>query len=423
MNNQRFGLLSAFGDSITYRFAVALVSLGLGAFASPTLYGFYASLLIPIGFFQACIEGLIRGSSTNLFTSEASSRLVLNFSRKAAVVATPALILYSLFLAAKSQYTWVELAMLSPLLLTPAVVVNSAWVQRIIQIKENWRLIALRRIVVTTGTLPICLFFVITEKSLLAASLFMPLTEFLIYLTIRKSLPLFSNPQPIETNLISVRREIGEFIPFQARYWMITQSDRFVVGLVATANLSGLYLLASAIARLPGEITTGTLNAILRNKLRLGVDELKRSSLVEDTIQKLRVLNALAIVVISILVALVLAKINPELEAIIYLVPLLMSPMFLKDAASTVWTRSIFEEGVQGKVNTQTLSILLTLACGVVVSQNLVIGTIAVALREILTSAWIVWKWRKYARAWILVSAGTLSASCFLVFTLLAISN
>lgn len=421
MDNPRFNTIAALADSIIYRFGVAIVSLGLGALASPALYGFFASLLIPIGFFQACVEGLIRGSSTKLFSSESSSRLLLNFCRKAAWAASPLLILYSLYLTIKSQYTWLEFALISPLLLTPLVVVNSAWIQRVLQISQKWRLIASRRVAITAVTLPSCLMAIFGTNSLLAAALFMPLTEFLIYLSLRSKLPPPSEGLPVESSFITVRREMGEFIPFQARFWMITQSDRLVVGLLASAHLSGLYLLASAIARLPGEITTGTLNAILRNKLRVGLSEVDKDLLSIKTVRTLRLLNSIALVSGFLLASAALARVNPELEKIAYLVPLLMSPIFLKDVASVVWTRSIFENGVAGKGKTQTLSILLTLACGVVASQNLIVGAIVIALREILTSTWILWRWRNYASAWMCASAIILSAGCFSLFTFLSL--
>ena len=423
MNSKRLQTVPALIDSVLYRFGVATIALALGALATPTEYGFFAAMLLPIGFFQACVEGAIRGSSSKLFDTESSRQFVLNFSRKAAILATPVIVTYGVVLTLKNQFSLSTLLMVSPLFLTPLITVYSAWVQRLVQLEGKWSKLASVRVLVTSITLPCSLLSLFFTDSLLAAALFLPVTELALFFSLRSGLNSTEMAVAADKNLVSARREIGEFIPFQARFWMINQADRLIVGILGSPHVVGLYLLASAIARLPVEITTGTLNTIFRNKLRSGTSNSERLALSRRIALQLRLLNTMAIILSTLLVGLFLSKINQDLNAIVYVVPLLMSPIFLRDAASIAWTSSIHDHGVRGKSKTQLFSILTTITTGVIVSQNFVLGSIAVATREILTSCWILWRWRSHATLSITLPSLALSLLVFAASSYLLLSH
>jgi O-antigen/teichoic acid export membrane protein len=246
-----------------------------------------------------------------------------------------------------------------------------------------------------------CLFALFFTKSILVASVFLPLTEVLILVLLNKHVHALSPDKLVHTELIGLRREVGDFIPFQVRFWLLTQSDRLVVSLIAPAQVVGIYLISVALSRLPFEVSSSSLNAVLRNKLSSNQDDSLKSKLSNQTNLNLQIFNILSYILVGFFVFQLLPILNPELSGVPYLVMLLMSSVFMKSASSVIWTRSIFENGTFGKSSTQGLAILGAAAAGLLATQDLFLGCLAIAIREILTSGWILWKWKNYSSLFI----------------------
>jgi O-antigen/teichoic acid export membrane protein len=401
ISSKKADSLASIIDAGMYRFGVAAVSLILGIIAAPEEFGLFASILIPVGLFQACFEGLVRGSSSRLFTNFFTRGTMNAISSKGALVGIPAVLGFALFQIWRLGLDLSTLLLVLPLVFAPYLTTLSSMTQRLIQLQGDWVLLAKVRSLVTFVVLVPCLFALFFTKSILVASVFLPLTEVLILVLLNKHVHALSPDNLVHTELIGLRREVGDFIPFQVRFWLLTQSDRLVVSLIAPAQIVGIYLISVALSRLPFEVSSSSLNAVLRNKLSADQDDSLKSKLSNQTNLNLQIFNILSLIVVGFFVFQLLPSLNPELSDVPYLVMVLMSSVFMKSASSVVWTRSIFEHGTFGKSSTQGLAILGAAAAGLLATQDLFLGCLAIAIREILTSGWILWKWKNYSSLFI----------------------
>lgn len=413
MSSNKADSLASIIDAGMYRFGVAAISLILGIIAAPEEFGLFASILIPVGLFQACFEGLVRGSSSRLFTNFSTRRTIKAISSKGSLVGIPVVLAFALFQIWRQGLDLSTLLLVLPLVFAPYLTTWSSMAQRLIQLQGDWVLLAKVRSLVTLMVLAPCLWALFFTKSILVASVFLPLTEVLIMVLLRRHITHFLPDKLVHTELIELRREIGDYIPFQLRYWLLTQSDRLVVSLIAPAQVVGVYLISVALSRLPFEVSSSSLNAVLRNKLSSGQDESLKSKLSNQTNLNLQIFNILSYIVVGFFVFQLLPGLNPELSDVPYLVMVLMSSVFMKSASSVVWTRSIFEHGTFGKSSTQALAVLGAAAAGLFATQDLFFGCLAIAIREILTSGWILWKWKNHSSLFI--------SSLAVVLTILAV--
>jgi len=410
--------LPALLDSSLYRFSVSLVSLYIGFLVTPDLYGFYSSILLPLGLFQGLFEGLLRNTSSRLASDTSIQGLMQKIVRKAAYFWFFVLSLFTLFQSIRMGIGSVELLSVAPILITPFILTKSAAIQRQFQLDNKWWLIFRARSIGSSVCLGICLLGLYATRSLFWAALFLPVSEIVIYLMLNKKIkrePNYPAIQVFKTKILEARREIGSFLIFQGFFWVQSSVDRLIVSLFASASNTGLFFFSTAISRLPSEISIGTMNTLLRNGLHEKQEEDQKNRLTIASARKLLLLNSLIFLLVSGLAVYLIPKLNTHLSKTSLLILILSCSAFFRGTSSTLWTRSIFERGAEGTRVTQLSSILFTAIGGLVCCFDLFAGVTFMAFREIATSIWVLWNWRYFGSTRLFIETALVTSAAILI--------
>jgi hypothetical protein len=406
-------------DSIISRGSIAALSLLLAAVASLETLGFYATVTLVLGLYQAVFEGLIRNISGRFFLFSSTSRELKKIGLAGSFIFSFLVGLVIVESGLRHEVSPVLIASAIPICVTPVLISLSSFQQRAAQTKNAWSKIVRARLLSTLPIFVFCMVGTYLTANLFFPALFIPLTELVMLILLRANRAEHMEPKAQERETLRGKREIGGMILFQASSWLKSQADRVVMAISASAQIMGIYFIAASIARVPTEMLTyGLLSqqrALLANEPRA-----EHRKLITDSRLRLHFWAALLTYSVSILGSVLLYSYSQKFVIVATVIPILASPTFLSSASAVIWASSINDEGSMGKNRSQIWNTLIVGLMALIASRDIILGCLLLSIREIFNGLWITYKWRYlYSRSRIILPLASTIAALGLALALL----
>ncbi len=393
MNSSKKDALYGLIDSMAYRGSIAALSLLLAAVASFETLGFYATITLVLGLYQAIFEGLIRQVSGRFFISDVSANEIKRIALAGSLLFSLILPVVIIGYGIRHSISLELVLSAIPLTLAPIALALSTFEQRVAQTQQRWKLLATARLRTLTPVFLICAAGTFFTGDLLFPSLLLPISETLLFLILRAKRVSFSLTDELNFERPRDNREIGGMLFFQLTSWINTQADRVVLALLASSRTLGIYTLASSIAKVPTEMVTFGLLSRQRALLANNSSAVERNAITSRRVI-LHVMATFAMYLVTICISLLLILFWPKFEEVARIIPLLATPTFISSTAAVVWVSSINDIGAKGKTKIQVVNTVLAGLGAGVAAFDLVLGCSLIALREMMSGSWILYRWK-----------------------------
>lgn len=285
------------------RMASALLMLILAVFVLPSIVGLYAWALLGLTACQSVSDAAIRQVSVQALMTRAGFRFLHHYRVAAAIggVAWMLLVGATLHWAYGDKYSAEIFAML-PLVLVPVVSAAGAVPLAFLQIQRQWSWLAAAQFGSAITSLAVTLPILLSQRSLLAPTLQLLLSEtiILVFIVVRARNLGLSRYESLLSGGHFPRRIFWTAALDGLLGWTQGQSDRLMIGFLASTATLGSYTTAYSASRSVGEaMSVGTANLLRPEMSSLGLADSGRIRVIAEKHLLRAVYSATGVVLIT----------------------------------------------------------------------------------------------------------------------------
>lgn len=374
----------SFTERVLPRVASAVLMILLARLLAPELLGLYAWAILAATFFQAVTESAVRQIAALSVVSAAGRAFLRRYALWAGIGGfTFILAALAVLWAVSTGGDRLQVALLLPMALAPAVNALAIQPTARLQVGARWRQLAAAQLVAAAVVLPLTVVVLLLTRSLLAPALQFVLTELAVL-----AWAIWQARRVAVSDRVGYdvgARQFAGLMVYGAIGWGQSQLDRVFVGALAGVRTLGFFSTTVGLGRTTGDALAAATTNVYRAGLANSNTPEERTATTRNTLSVAIALAFASVAAVYLGTRFIIVPfLGPEWQAALHAVPVLALTA-LSSVVTYATTSALVAERQQWRlVPIRVVGLALSLLVALAATQSLVAAAWVVVARDVV---------------------------------------